>query len=170
MFFLWFWGRPGCSMGWAHMQSAHACAVETHFFVFACFLKNRLQMISFWIHFGSVFCHKITILKEKRAPRSCSKKGDPPWLKQRTMTLARRSLAAPLACAVFWTRNNCLSKKQQQLLISESMSELCSGMGSVWARNNNSCSFLSQFLSSVLEWVLSESISEKKSCFDEAET
>ena len=33
--------------------------------------------------------------------------------------------------ALFWN-GFCLSKKQQQLLISESISELCSGMGSFW--------------------------------------
>ena len=116
MFFLWFWGRPGRSMGWAHMQSAHACAVETHFFVFACFLK-----------IGSTLPHSDSILEPlfvnnhnfewKKSSKKWFKKRWPPWLKQVPMTLARRSLAAPLACSKdFWTRNNCLSKKQQQLL------------------------------------------------------
>ena len=77
MFFLWFWGRPGRSMGWAHMQSAHACAVETHFFVFACFLKNRLHMTSFWLHFGTVFCQQSQFWVKKWAPKNDSKKSDP---------------------------------------------------------------------------------------------
>ena len=50
MFFLWFWGRPGRSMGWAHMQSAHACAVETHVFVLHFFKKIG----STWPHFDSI--------------------------------------------------------------------------------------------------------------------
>ena len=33
-FFLRFWGRRGRFVGWAHMQSVHACAVNTHFSVF----------------------------------------------------------------------------------------------------------------------------------------
>ena len=49
------------------------------------------------------------------------------------------SLTASLACAVFWTRNNNLSKKQQQLLISESISDSFS-----WNR-----SFLNPFLDNV---------------------
>ena len=124
MFFLWFWGRPGRSMGWAHMQSAHACAVETHFFVFAFFLKNRLHMTSCWFHFGTVFLTTITILSEKRAPKNDSKKGDPldsnkslwPWP------------GAP------WQPPSRASRISEQET-------------TVWARNKNRCSFLSQFLS-----------------------
>ena len=74
MFFLWFWGRPGRSMGWAHMQSAHACAVETHFFVFAFVLKNRLHMTSFWLHFGTVFCQQSQFWVKKSSKK---------WLKKR---------------------------------------------------------------------------------------
>ena len=42
-FFLWFFGYPECSKGWAHMQSVHACAVQTHFSVFVLFLKRGSQ-------------------------------------------------------------------------------------------------------------------------------
>ena len=38
-FFLRFLGRRGRFVGWVHMQSVRACAVETHFSVFAVFLK-----------------------------------------------------------------------------------------------------------------------------------
>ena len=38
-FFLRFLGRPERSTGWAHMQSVHAGAVQTHFFSFTFFLK-----------------------------------------------------------------------------------------------------------------------------------
>ena len=88
MFFLWFWGRPGRSMGWAHMQSARACAVETHFFVFAFFLKIRLHMTSFWLHFGTFFFFNNHNFEWKKSSKKWFKKRWPPWLKQRTMTLA----------------------------------------------------------------------------------
>ena len=41
--------------------------------------------------------------------------------KQGTMTTPGGSLTAPLACAVFWTRNNYLSKKQEQVFISDAI-------------------------------------------------
>ena len=34
-------GRIGHSMRWAHVQSVHACAVQTHFLVFALLLLKR---------------------------------------------------------------------------------------------------------------------------------
>ena len=39
--FCLFWGR-------AHMQSVHACAVQTHFFVFVFFLKKGSVGLPFW--------------------------------------------------------------------------------------------------------------------------
>ena len=105
MFFLWFWGRPGRSMGWAHMQSARACAVETHFFVFAFFLKIRLHMTSFWFHFGTVFRPQSQFWVKKRAPKNGSKKGDPPVANARLWT----SQEAP---GGRHTIKNCSSKKQ----------------------------------------------------------
>ena len=87
MFFLWFWGRPGRSMGWAHMQSAHACAVEAHFFVFASFLKNRFHMTSFWFNFGTIFVINHNF-EWKKSSKKWFKKRLPPWLKQRTMNKA----------------------------------------------------------------------------------
>ena len=52
-FFLRFLGRPERSTGWAHMQSVHAGAVQTHFCVFAFFLKNSFQRFSRCVQFGS---------------------------------------------------------------------------------------------------------------------
>ena len=46
LLFLRFLGRPEPSTGWAHMQSVHAGAVQTHFSVFAFSLKNRFQQTS----------------------------------------------------------------------------------------------------------------------------
>ena len=80
------------------------------------------------------------------------KKGCPSLLKQLPMTMARGSLTAPLACAVFWTRNSCLSKKQEQLLISESISEPLSWNGL----------FLSQFLKIVNFLMESETKKDKQ--------
>ena len=54
-FFLRFLGRPERSTGWAHMQSVHACAVQTHFSIFALLPKNSFQKRSRWVHFGSIF-------------------------------------------------------------------------------------------------------------------
>ena len=105
MFFLWFWGRPGRSMGWAHMQSARACAVETHFFVFAFFLKIRLHMTSFWFHFGTVFRPQSQFWVKKRVPKNGPKKGDP--------LVANESLwTSQEAPGGRHTIKNCSSKKQ----------------------------------------------------------
>ena len=77
MFFLWFWGRLGRSMGWAHMQSAHACAVETHFFVFAFFFKIG----STWFHFDSIlevfFFAQNHNFEWKQSSNKLFKNGDP---------------------------------------------------------------------------------------------
>ena len=91
-----------------------------HFHTFSKkWLPTDLILGPFWKQVSS----KIRILSKKRAPKNGSKKGCPPLRKQPPMTMARGSLTAPLACALFWTRNNYLSKKQEQLLISESISE-----------------------------------------------
>lgn len=79
----------------------------------------------FWAH----FYQKIRFLCEKRCFKNCFKKGCPVRLKRPPINMAGGSLTAPLACAFFWTRNNYMSKKQQQLLISESISEPLSENG-----------------------------------------
>ena len=108
------------------MQSVHAGAVQTHFFIFTLFLKSRSQKTSFEAHFGDIFHPKLHFWVKKGRQKMDQKKGARPYANkglERTMTMARGSLTAPLACALFWTRNNYLSKKQEQLLISESISE-----------------------------------------------
>ena len=57
-FFLQFLGRPERSTGSAHMQSVHAGAVQTHFFIFTLFLKSSSQHISYWVYFGGNFHNK----------------------------------------------------------------------------------------------------------------
>ena len=55
-FFLRVLGRRGRFVGWVHMQSVHACAVETHFSVFAVFLKTcslkGANGVKFGVEFG----------------------------------------------------------------------------------------------------------------------
>ena len=108
------------------MQSVRAGAVQTHFFIFTLFLKNSSYMTSFGVNFGGNFDQKMQFWVKKGLQKMDQKKGARPYAHkglERTMTMARGSLTAPLACALFWTRNNYLSKKQEQLLISESISE-----------------------------------------------
>ena len=51
--FLRFWGGPERYTGRAHMQSVHACAVQTHFSYFVFSLKSSIQKARFWLHLGS---------------------------------------------------------------------------------------------------------------------
>ena len=137
MFFLWFWGRPERSMGWAHMQSAHACAVETHFFVFAFFLKNRFHMTSCWLHFATVFWQKSQFWVKKRRSKNCFKKSDPPKSNKSLLTCRE----APGEAA---SRTRFLNKKQ------------LSGQ-----ETTTTAHFWVHFWAVVLEWVISESMSGK---------
>ena len=57
-FFLPFFDHPERSMGWAHMQSVRAGAVQTHFSIFTLFLKNGSPQTSFWVDFGDNFHQK----------------------------------------------------------------------------------------------------------------
>ena len=73
-FFLRFLGRPERSTGWAHMQSVHAGAVQTHFFSFTFFLKNSYLGFSFWFHFGSNFPPNLQFLVKHGFQKSLQKK------------------------------------------------------------------------------------------------
>ena len=122
-FFYSIFGSP-----WA-LQGMGSHAIRTSrldpntLFEFRTFSEMKLPIDLIWGWFWELFSSKIVILSEKRVSKNSSKKGCSPWRKQDPMTMARGSLTAPLACALFWTRNNYLSKKQEQLLISESISE-----------------------------------------------
>ena len=118
------------------MQSVRAGAVETPFCVFACSLKNGFQKSSFWVHFGSHFPPKLQLCVTKRGSKKRFKKRYPPRRKQHPMTTAQGSRTAPPRSLIVRTRSSNLSKKQQQLLISGSISESLS-----WNR-----SFLHPFL------------------------
>ena len=74
-FFLRFLGRPELSTGWAHMQSVHAGAVQTHFFSFAFFLENSFLGFSLWVHFGSMFFQKLYLFVKNGFQKSLQKKG-----------------------------------------------------------------------------------------------
>ena len=81
IFFLRFLGRPERSKGWAHMQSVHAGAVQTHFSMFAVFLKRiptDLILDQFWEPFSS----QESILSEHKGSKKCFKKRCHPRLKQ----------------------------------------------------------------------------------------
>ena len=117
-----FWSRWALQrMGSYAIRTRRRCPNTLfHFHTFSKkWFPHDIILGTFWTQFSS----KITILSEKKGSKKWFKKRWPPWLKQDPMTMARGSLTAPLACAVFWTRNNYLSKKQEQLLISESISE-----------------------------------------------
>ena len=149
MFFLWFWGRPGRSMGWAHMQSVRAGAVETHFCVFACFLKNGFQKTSFWGPFWEPFSSKIAILCDKKGSKKRFKKRCPAKVKRLPIPMSGGSRTAPPMSLIVRTRNNNLSKKQQQLLISGSISESLSWNRSFLHPFLENCAFVVVFFSIV---------------------
>ena len=98
-------------------------------------LPKDLILTPFWKQCSS----KIEILSETRAQKNVSEKGYPPGRKQDPTSdypQARRLPDSPPRVRGFLNRNNNLSKKQQQLLLSQSISESFS-----WNR-----SFLSPFL------------------------
>ena len=103
-------------------QSKHTFSV-LHFF-----WKIAPSGLHFGYILGATFFKKLNC-EWKMCSKNRFKKRVPPIGKQGNMTMARGSLTAPLACAVFWTRNKCLSKKQEQVLISESISEPLSWNG-----------------------------------------
>ena len=74
-------GRTQHSTGWAHMQSVHACAVQTHLSVFIFFFLTKIltecQLGSLW----GQFCFKMRYLCENRRFRECFKKRRPAKLK-----------------------------------------------------------------------------------------
>ena len=111
------------------MQSVRAGAVKTHFSVFALFLKIASKRPHFGFILEAIFLQNCIVWWKKGFPKSLQKKGIPQRQSRSNKGLWTNPEAPwqpPLACAVFWTNNN-LSKKQQQLLISESISESFSG-------------------------------------------
>ncbi len=69
-FFLRFVGRRGRFVGWVHMQSVHACAVETHFSVFAVFLKTCSLKGANGVKFGVDFGVFVEISVKKGASKT----------------------------------------------------------------------------------------------------
>ena len=96
-----------------------------------CFLSDfGTIMRQCWGSVGHFLCF------EKRSRKRC-----PSRRKLPSIYKPEGSRTACLACAVFWTRNNNLSKKQQQLLISESISESFSWNGSFLSPFLENCAF-----------------------------
>ena len=56
------------------MQSVHAGAVQTHFFIFSLFLKSKSNKTPFGLHFGGDFLPKLHIWVKKGTPKKCFKK------------------------------------------------------------------------------------------------
>ncbi len=98
-FFLRFLGRPERSTGWAHMQSVHAGAVQTHFSDFALFLKNSFQKTSVWVHLRVNVGSKCDICVKKASPKMLQKKC-PTKGKQGTIRRSGGSRRSSLACAL----------------------------------------------------------------------
>ena len=74
LFFSQFLWCTECSWGWAHMQSVHVYAVQTHFSLFACFLKKGSLKSPTWVHFGTFSFVKNQIFVWKEASKNASKK------------------------------------------------------------------------------------------------
>ena len=123
-FVLRFWGRPERSKGWAHMQSVRAGAVQTNFSIFTLFLKKSFQKTSFWIHFGGNFNQKSQF-----------------WVKNGFQKMAQKGSAPPYANTGLWPSPEAPWQPPSRAWFSEQET-------TVWARNNNRCSFLSPFLNS----------------------
>ena len=71
-------GRIEHYTGWAHMQSVHACAVQTHFLVVVLCLKKGFPKCVNRVHFGVMFGEKCDICVKNGVPKTGWKKGDPP--------------------------------------------------------------------------------------------
>ena len=124
-FFLCFLGRPERCTGWAHVQSVHAGAVQTHFCVFTFFSKIASRRLHFGSVLGAIFI-KNTVLGGQKGFRKMVQKKYPPRRKLLPIRGSGASRTAPLACTF----------SEQE--------------ATVWARNNNSCSFLGPFLNPFL--------------------
>ncbi len=74
-FFSQFWGCTECSWGWAHMQSVHVYAVQTHFSLLCIFHKKGCLKSPTWANFGTIFSCKCDSCVKKEASKNASKKG-----------------------------------------------------------------------------------------------
>ena len=66
-------GRIERSWGWAHMQSVHACAVQTHFSVFDLVLKKGSLKSVIWVNLAVIFHHKCDFCVKIGVPKTASK-------------------------------------------------------------------------------------------------
>ena len=65
-------GRTEHSTGWAHMQSVHACAVQTHFLVFVIFFKKTSQSVQHWSILESFLLPNVIFVWKKALQKSIS--------------------------------------------------------------------------------------------------
>ena len=101
LLFPWILGRTEPSTGWAHMQSVNACAVQTHFSVFACLLRKGLLKSPIWVNFLIIWCPKRDFSEKTEASKNTSKKGVPPDANKNPISKPRGSRRGSLACALF---------------------------------------------------------------------
>ena len=107
-------GRIGHSMRWAHVQSVHACAVQTHFSVFAFFLEGAAQKMVKWFRFGFMFEHKCALGAKKGTFKSDVKKVTLPREMSPYPRLAGLA-GPPLACALSKQQTMALARSQRLL-------------------------------------------------------
>ena len=92
--------RLGRSTTRAHKQSVRACGIETHFLIFACFLKTTPKRCHSGVHFGDHVRWNLEFVPSKIMQTNRSNKCSPKW-KGTCIVLSQGSLTAPLACALF---------------------------------------------------------------------
>ena len=87
------------------MQSIHACAVQTHFSVFAFFLdKGSLETLK-WVNFGVIFRQSSDFSLKKGVPKTASKKDAHSVSNELLLTCQEAPGEAP-------SRAHCTDKKQ----------------------------------------------------------
>ncbi len=100
----------------APAQSKHTFSLS-HFFAKVGPQRPHLEPIL------EIFCVKNCTFEWKKGSKNRFKKRVPPLTQTRDYDHGPGLPDSPPRVRVFWTRNNCLSKKQEQLLISKSISE-----------------------------------------------
>ena len=86
---------------WAHVRSVHACAVQTHFSLFALLQERGCQKSARWVNFGVTVGPKVDIWCENGGPKKWSEKGCPPRLKLTPINGSGAPWSGGLVCALF---------------------------------------------------------------------
>jgi len=89
------------STRWAHVQSVHACAVQTHFVLLALVQEAGFQKNDKSVDFGTIFGPKVDIWREKWGPKKWSEKECPLRLKFAPINGSGGPWSGGLVCALF---------------------------------------------------------------------